>query len=615
MKQAIAVLLCLFLCGCARQAPPTLFETTQEASVVPAQAAQHNPDHPAERAYPGQVSAYLLTLGEVNGIRAMGKDVLVFSGQDNTTLTLLTRQELQEKASLTLAFPLLQEDPSLQVHENGISYFDPLELETILLDHQLREIRRIAAPEGLSGKPILSSGADTLYYCTGISVVAWDLKSGIRRTVKELSHEAQALTQLHGNDRILECTVEDRGETAKLLLSADRGVEIKALPEAAQLYIRDSTYFLAMPAGYQTLPIFGKTDASAELLLPKHVCQQPWYLPEDHAVITVCACAEGMQLDYYELSTGILRASLKSGELQSPKSIVNSKDHAVYILAYSPEADCDVLFRWDVLRQSPDPTNVTVYKVPYHSPEDPDLEALETCREYADAIGNKYGITLRIWEDAVAVQPWDYRFQPEHLAPVLQKELSLLDQRLAQYPKEVLEQTKDPFNGLTICLVRQISGIEDGSSLSTATGIQFFEGDEAYVVITVGKYSEQALYHELYHVMETHILAESAALDSWETLNPAGFIYDSETQDQDIYLQGQTRAFVDRYSMGSAREDRARVLENAMLQDKKSLFPSEYMQRKLNALCVGIREAYGLKKHPQVLPWEQYLINPLTPGK
>ena len=51
-----------------------------------------------------------------------------------------------------------------------------------------------------------------------------------------------------------------------------------------------------------------------------------------------------------------------------------------------------------------------------------------------------------------------------------------------------------------------------------------------------------------------------------------------------------------------------------MLQGKHQLFQSEYMQRKLFALCSGIREAYKLKKYPEVLPWEQYLINPLIPA-
>ena len=133
------------------------------------------------------------------------------------------------------------------------------------------------------------------------------------------------------------------------------------------------------------------------------------------------------------------------------------------------------------------------------------------------------------------------------------------------------------------------------------------------MVITTGKYSEQALYHELYHVMETHLLTETSALDPWESLNPTGFVYGSSQPNAEIYLQGQTRAFVDRYSMSALKEDRARFLENAMLQGKEDIFRSEYMQRKLTALCVGLREAYGLKKFPETLPWEQYLINSLVP--
>ena len=218
-----------------------------------------------------------------------------------------------------------------------------------------------------------------------------------------------------------------------------------------------------------------------------------------------------------------------------------------------------------------------------------------------------------VWEYALAVQPWDYRFEAEYLAPILQKELRLLEQRLARYPDGLLQKTKEHFTGLTLCLVRQITGSSESGTLTSATGIQFFEEGEAYVVITTGMHSEQALYHELYHAMETHLLTESTALDRWDSLNPAGFVYGSNLQDSDIYLQGQSRAFVDRYSMLSQKEDRARVLENAMLPDNEEVFRSEYMQRKLNALCTGLREAYRLKKYPEILPWEQYLITPLVP--
>ena len=612
MKHLTVVLLCLLLCGCGRQTstpPPEVLPETQAATM----AGMYDPDHPMEKAYPGQVRAYPLTLRKVRGIRSAGKDVLVLSGYGSTRLTLLTGEDLQEKAGLNLNFSLDPEDPSLQVHETAISYFDLVSLETVVLDFSLRETRRITGPEGLSGKPILSEDGKTLYYCTGWSVVAWDLESGIRRTLKELSYESQELTALHLKDQILECSIRHNGGTTKLLLSADQGLEISSLPEGAALYTRDNRYFTVFPGGYQTLLIYADTDTAPNLLLPEENWHQEYYLSEDHAAVILRSCETGNRLDYYELNTGILRASILLEELQTPKAIANSKDHAVYILTYDPEADCDILYRWDVLRQTPDPSNVTSCKTEYHSADNPDMEKLSQCREYARSIGEKYGIQVRIWEDALAVQPWDYQFQPEHLVPVLQKELDLLDKRLAQYPEDVLQQTTDHFSGLTICLVRQINGTEDGHSLNAAIGIQFFEDNHAYVVITTGKHSRQALYHELYHVMETHLLTESTALDQWDSLNPAGFVYGSIPEKPDVYLQGQTRAFVDRYSMSASKEDRARILEYAMLPGKEEIFRSEYMQRKLRTICEGLRDAYNLEKSPGVLPWEQYLVNPLTP--
>ncbi len=613
MKHFLAVLLCLLLCGCGQQASPALPETEPEAPAVPVMAGLYDPNHPIEQTYPGLVRAYPLTLRKVQGIYAFGNDVLVLSGYGNTTLTLFTGEQLQEIASLTLDFQLQQDDASFQIHENTISFFHPEQRETIVLDRCLRQLRRISLPDELSGSPILSPKADTLYYCTGWSVVAWDLESGIRRTVKELSYDHQELTALHLDGQILECSIQHDGMTTKLLLSADQGLEIGSLPEDAVLTTGGSTYFTAMVSGYQTLLIFGDSETAPELLLPDQLWQQQFYLPEDHSAVTVASSGDGTRLDYYELNTGILRSSLTLPQLQTPKSIGNTRGHCVYILAYDPEADCDILYRWDVLRQKPDPGNTATYTAAYRPAEDPDEQALGACQEYARAIGEKYGITLRIGEDALAVQPWDYSFQPEHLAPILEKELKLLDQRLEQYPKTVLEQTKSHFTNLTLCLVRSINGTGDSQSLSSATGIQFFRDNEAFVVITTGKHSQQALYHELYHVMQTHILTESTALDVWETLNPAGFVYGDSHPDADIYLQGQTRAFADRYSMGALKEDQARILENAMLQGKKTLFQSEYMQRKLTALCTGIREAYRLKDHPDILPWEQYLVTPLIP--
>lgn len=613
MKQFITALLCLLLCGCVRQTPVTQTEPDPETTVPPPTVSLYDPAHPMEENYPGLVRAYPLTTRKVHGIRAVGDDVLVLSGQDCTTLTLFAGDQLSETASLALDFLLEQDDPSLQIHKDSFSFFDFQKNETLVLDSSLKEIRRITVPDGLSGKPILSADGNTLYYATKWAIMAWDLESGIRRTLKELSYETQELTALHCNGQILECTILDNGLSNKLFLSADQGLEIHALPDSAAVHTGDSGYCAAIVSGYQTLLLFGDHGTPPELLLPDRHWEQQFYLPEDHAVATVSSVNTGTQLDYYELSTGILRSSITLDTLQAPKNIINCKGHTVYILAYDPAADCDIVYRWDVLRQAPDAANVTSYTADYDTAGNPDPAALEECREYARTIGEKYGITVLIGDDTTQVQPWDYRFEPETLVPVLKKELKILDQGLAKYPQTVLQQTKAHFTGLTVCLVRQITGTGNGQSLSSATGIQFFAENAAYVAIATGRYSQQALYHELYHVMETHILTKSTALDQWESLNPAEFVYGDDQQDADIYLQGQTRAFVDHYSMQYLKEDRARILENAMLPEKEELFRSEYMQRKLNALCLGIREAYKLKKYPETLPWEQYLVTSLTP--
>ena len=612
MKHLLAVLLCLLLSGCAPQTPP---DTEAPSETVPAKTSMYDPLHPIELAYPGEVRAYPLTYEDVHGILACGDDVLTLSGEEHTTLTLLTGDDLLVEAAISLDFPLSQDAPSLQIAGNCISFFDPLQQETIVLDTQLQEVRRITAPPHLSGSPIYSAEQNTLFYCTSYALVAWDLDSGIRRTVKELFYPVQELTGLHCSGNVLQCTIQEEESETKLLLAADTGTELARLSEKAVLNTGADRFFAALPAGNQTLLLFGQ-EGTNRILLPETYPQQQYYLPEDHAVVTAVSSENGIALDYYELNTGILRAQLLLDDAHSIKSIVNSKGHAVYLLAYDAEMETDILYRWDVLRQPPDPSSIRDYTWDYHPKEKPDLSGLEQCRKYAREIGEKYGITLQIWEDAIAVQPWDYRFEPEHLVPVLQRELKLLDQRLARYPKEVIQQTASHFDGLTICLVRQIQGITDSGSLSSATGIQFFQDGQAFVVLAVGKYSEQALYHELFHVMETHILTESTALDQWNDLNPPGFAYDNgynPQRDSGIYLHGDSRAFVDTYSMSFPKEDRARILEYSMLPDNQNLFASRIMQQKLTAICSGIREAYHLKDYGEVLPWEQYLENALVP--
>ena len=166
-----------------------------------------------------------------------------------------------------------------------------------------------------------------------------------------------------------------------------------------------------------------------------------------------------------------------------------------------------------------------------------------------------------------------------------------------------------------ICLVKDIVGSEQGDTLDHAGGVQFWDGAEAYIALVMGESLEQRFYHELSHVMDARILSHSVLYDDWEELNPEGFTYsyryeEPETAD-DLYFH-EEKVFVDTYSMTFPKEDRARIMEYAMLDGQQELFDSEYLQRKLQRMCQAIREAFGLTDSSEPLVWEQYLKTPLT---
>ena len=387
------------------------------------------------------------------------------------------------------------------------------------------------------------------------------------------------------------------------------------MDEAMTLSTEGSRYYASFPTGSVQALLFGSGEASPHALTPADLTASCVFLEIPNAAITYFHPDSGeLQLDYYDLSSGQRRSTLTLETAQSPTAIEDTIDGRIYLLIYDDVQDCHTILRWDVRRDLQDSVK---YTGTYYTASAPDYSGLARCRDYAARIGSQYGIEVLVWEDATAVQPWDYDFETEYLVPVLQQELEQLEQRLAQYPVSVLEDTASHFTSLKICIVRQLTGTAESGSLDTATGLQFFDGTDAYVVLAAGEYAEHALYHELFHVMETHIFNESIAFDQWNALNPSGFEYDYDYQanaqrDAGVYLRGENKAFIDTYSMSFPKEDRARIMEYAMLPGNQELFRSEILQNKLLTLCQGIREAYGLKKSEEVFVWEQYLEKSLA---
>ncbi len=605
-------LLCLLLCGCAQEAPsPDAGVPTQAAPVC-----MYDPTAPQEAAYQGALRVYPLTMRKTQGLLPWGEDLLAFSGYGSTTLTLLTGEDLAASASLTLAFELSPSDPSLQVHEDLISFYDPTSQKIRILNRELRETSYLFMAVPIQGSPILSQNRSTLYYCTGDAILAWDLDSGIHRTVKELRYDAQVLTGLHLDGTVLQCRIQDRQRTRTLFLDTATGRILSQQAGQVRLSTLGGSYYATLDSGGLDLLLFGQTEGSPQILCPQNPPTSHFFLPQRHAAVTASYDTEDRTvLTWYSLTAGVPSATLTLDPLQSPKSIVSTDSGHVYILTYDPAADRDTVYRWD----ADAPVFASGASVcctgDYTAFREAAPEDLAQCLEYAAQISEAYGIQVHIGEEAAAIQPWDYSLEAETLPRILMQELTMLDQRLSQYPPAVLEQTIGRFSSLHLSLVRQITGTASSGSLGTATGVQFLEGSDVYIAIAAGTYSQQALYHELYHVMETHILTESSAMDQWNEWNPEFFSYSFTNTPKagwEDYLSGEKRAFIDSYSMTAPKEDRARVFEYAMLPGNADVFACDALQTKLSATCQAIREAYGLEKAAEVFPWEQYLDVPLA---
>lgn len=610
MKRMLPGLLALLLLtGCAvsptlEVATPTAETTMEETTSI----GLWDMGHPLEKASQGALRVYPLS-EDAYAICAMGESLLVLSGRETTRLTRLSGEALEVTAQTALDRFL--EAETITVTATCLSYFDPDRDQMVVLDDSFQEIRHLDLPDGSVRTPLLSPDQSTVFYCTDTAIKAWDLTRDVHRTVAEMEKD-QTLVGLYQDGALLLCSTQDGLQ----LLSSQDGRLVWA-GDTLTFCTDADRYYAAFPTGTGTSLVFGQGENIPLALTPADPDCDTRFLPRQNAALSLCPISgEKVRLDYYDLATGRRTACLPLTITGTLLSLEGTGEGWVYLLLEEADGNRAIL-RWDP--SSPAVNDGEIYTGPYYTAKSPDYHGLLTLQAQAGKIGEKYGLEILLWDDAIACQSWDYDLEAEYLVPVLQRQLTQLDGWLSQFPEGFLTATAANFSSLKICLVRSISGTPESGSLEKADGIQFFSDTNAYIALAVGESAQQTFYHELYHVMETQILNKSTALDQWDKLNPAGFSYDYDyaangVREVGSWLDADIRSFVDQYAMSYPKEDRARLFEYAMISGSQDLFVASPLQYKLKTLCLGIREAYGLKDYPQDLPWEQYLTQSLAPA-
>ena len=245
MKRLIPLLLiCALLCGCtvnAQQLPAT--QPTTAAATQPAETTEAPQATGETEGVCVSDTFAALPISDAYGILSLGESLVILSGTEGTVMTLVRGDDLTVTASRGLEFFLNFSDPGLRVCDGALTYFDPVNRQTVVLDEKLSTVGTIAAPEDLVGSPILSSDRNTLYYCTAQGIRAWDLESGIRRMLKEVSYPQQMLSGLHCDDQVIQCTIQDENETTTLFVSADDGELLAQQEGTVAMKALDNRYY------------------------------------------------------------------------------------------------------------------------------------------------------------------------------------------------------------------------------------------------------------------------------------------------------------------------------------------------------------------------------------
>lgn len=617
-RMLILILLLLLLCGCTAQ--PQEETTTQPPETTIARtepgepAGIYEPHSDLEIQTGGAVRCYLPELPEVYGMDIWNGDMLIFSGTEVTTLTRMTGDQLYVSAQIILDTWIDPADTAFQISANGITYYCADTDELVFLDNDLKEVRRLALPAELVGKPVLSSDRTLVYYCTADAVRVYDTATGLDKLLKSISHPHQTAKAVLAEDSVLCCTMMDvQGWEYVIFISTQTGELVAELDYSLDLTTSGENYYVKTTDGVLEQVLFGQRGEVPAALAPADPFAKPWILEETHSAVTASVTEESTTLDHYDLATGKRTASVELPGGVVPIYVEPQAECGIWLLARNELTGENLILLWD--RSATAAADETVYTGIRYTAENPDEAGLADCAALAENIGNTYGVKILVGEEAVAQQPWDYTLTHEYQSAVIRRELEVLETVLAQFPEGFFEELPGTPH---ICIVRAITGNAESGSVAGAQGLQFWEGETAYVALAAGDGLEQSFFHEIFHIIDSRVLSVCRLYYQWDDLNPEGCEYFNDYtsyRDADVsrYLQEEDRAFIDAYSMSYPREDRARIMEYACMEGNAHYFQSEVMQSKLKLLCQGIRKAFRLEKYPESFLWEQYLNEPLTP--
>lgn len=579
-------LLILLLCGCSAKetAAPTTIATVPTEPVI---RDTYVSGSQIETATEGAIRQYKLDTAAA-WIKTFNSGVLVAGEGDQTVLTLISGENGTVSAQITLSAKLAPTD--CQIVPNGLAYYDSSAKQVVFLDTELKETARLQLPADISGSPAIAPDGTEIYYCVGETISAMDTANKIVRPVRTNTCKQQTLLGCYLDSAVVACQVEDaEGAWSTLYIS---GADGQLLYKDAGIETIDAnldSYFVQRKDGIVEQYIYEKIAESSKPV-QMNIAENSVFAALDlGGVIGQQQIEEATVLSLYNPQKTVTVSLPK--EQKVIQAAANSAE--VWLLD-----EAGTLLRWELQKSTVE--GDADYSGPVYTAAAPDTAGIKVCTKRADEIGKKHSVSIRIWDRALQ-NNGEYDIVPEYQTKAIDKTLDDLAPVLEFFPSKFLY--KSVAGSIRICIVRSVDGEQKS--------VYHWKGGNPYIVISAGMDVKKAFMEAFAYIVDIHILGNTSRVDSWGSLNPTDFAYGTENAIT-AYLEGESRAFVDREAMNSVTDDRARTFLAAIEEGNEDLFKTEIMQKKLLLLCRGIRDAWGLKKSTEVFPWEQYLNEPIA---
>lgn len=475
--------------------------------------------------------------------------------------------------------------------------------EILLLNKALETVRTWNT-ESYEGSWYMG-GNETLYVCTwnmdGYSV---NLKTGEKTALLEegnavsnmyVSGQYAIVEYYRADTGALDCVALDlrTGETAELPgemdgLSADYRDGYWLCEE----YLEGCCYFLCSPE--KDILFLEAEDESLELLGNDRLLRR---------------FDEGCSLSLYDLS-GKMISQCRLSDIPYNlfcDTVIPSEHFGGYFLLVSDYASSQRLLYWNTEAFSGEED------LPFEKLPEPSQEQ-QALRQRARELEEKYGVSICVGSDTPTEYFDFYAEQATDYTTVLSG-LKTLEQAMDTYPEGFFRQLRyGSVYGLQIHLVGALESNNPEEYTHSYAAFTQYDYDCNVIALDVYQITDQLVFHELSHVIDSFLEYDAAGREdalfseeAWDALNPGWFPGYTYTYSMERELWDYS-SFIDSYATISPTEDRARIMEYAMVSWGEYNFEEgSVLKNKLRYYCRCIRDAFDTEHWPETLPWEQFL--------